>query len=290
MRSWSVRVPLSILCCNLTANPLLQPHCASSAATSLRTLCCNPTARPLLQPHGLLCCNLTANPLPQPHGLVCCNLTVHPDGAQVCLYCSKWESTTKISCSTSDGKGLLVNTSLYAELQHLYVCYPTTLLRLRCCAFSPSLIFLILCSGVLDSLQCHLLLQSCTLTLTPLILCSCILGSFFSRVVAVVYADVDSSQRDIKTAANFMDGFGFPSADILANVSCTKLLFNQGASLLYHCRPCVTPLYATPATPVAALYATTTTPVAPLYHCPLCVTPLYTTIILSWSLHCTTIL
>jgi len=46
----------------------------------------------------------------------------------------------------------------------------------------------------------------------------------------VVYADVDSSQRDIKTAANFMDGFGFPSADILSNVSCTKFLFNQGGA------------------------------------------------------------
>jgi len=46
----------------------------------------------------------------------------------------------------------------------------------------------------------------------------------------VVYADLDSSSRDIQTAANFMKGFGQPSVNILSNASCTKLLFNQGGT------------------------------------------------------------
>jgi len=44
------------------------------------------------------------------------------------------------------------------------------------------------------------------------------------------YADVDSSNRDLQTAQSFLRGLGIESPEIFQNESCTKWLFNQGAS------------------------------------------------------------
>eukprot|EP01063_Lacrimia_lanifica_P012696 TRINITY_DN19363_c0_g1_i1.p1 TRINITY_DN19363_c0_g1~~TRINITY_DN19363_c0_g1_i1.p1 ORF type:complete len:442 (+),score=92.43 TRINITY_DN19363_c0_g1_i1:42-1367(+) len=50
-----------------------------------------------------------------------------------------------------------------------------------------------------------------------------------SAASSTVYADYDSSQRDVQTAQNFFKGLGLAPA-VYSNLTCTQLLFNQGAA------------------------------------------------------------